>query len=146
MTTSIERIERDLQGLLRGEIAAAETYAQVLADNQNPNAKLLRELQSDHGRAIKFFSDQLSARGFEVPNSSGVRGQVARLVEGGAKLLGNKTALAALREGERRGLKDYADAIGNTELPAECREFIERELVPAQQLHLARLDEMQKHL
>lgn len=143
MTTSIEQ---ELQGLLRGEIAAAETYAQVLADEPQPNAELLRELQNDHGRAIKFLSDQLSALGFDVPTSSGVRGQVAHLVEGGARLLGDKTALAALREGERRGLQDYTKAIRNTDLPDDCRGFIERELVPAQQQHLARLDDMVKDL
>lgn len=133
-------IEDLLQSLLRGEIAAAETYAQVLDDDSQPNAALLRELQHDHGRAIKFFSDQLSARGLEVPSTSGAWGQFARLVEGTAKLLGDKTALRALRDGERRGLRDYEQATRSGPLPVDCREHIERELVPTQRRHVEQLD------
>lgn len=134
--------EQQMRSLLRGEIAAAESYAQVLEDGTHPHAKQLRDLQSDHGRAIKFLGEQLTARGFEVPSTSGAWGQLVRLVEGGAKILGNRTALSTLREGERRGLRDYEQAAQMSALPAACRSHIEHELLPAQRRHVAQLDRM----
>lgn len=138
MTTSCER---ELRSLLQGEIAAAETYAQVL-DDGHPLDKLLRQLQHDHGRAIRFLSEQLSAQGCEVPASSGAWGRLARVIEGGAKLLGRRAALAALREGERRGLVDYETAAGSAVIPRPCRMFIANDLLPAQRRHVAVLDRL----
>lgn len=137
-------IEDRLQSLLRGEIAAAETYNQVLEDRQDGEQpeQALRELQRDHGRAIRFLTDQLDKLGVEAPAQSGVWGQFARLVEGGAKMLGDKAALAALREGERRGLDDYSDAVQAGNLPPDCRAYIEHELLPAQRRHIEKLDRL----
>ena len=135
-------IEDELQRLLRGEISAAETYTQVLGGREVPNAHVLREMQQDHGRAIRFLREQLQARGAEPTSSSGVWGYFTRMVEGGAVMLGDKPALLALREGEQRGLQDYTNAAQQQYLPMEARQFIERELLPTQQRHVTTLDRL----
>ena len=45
-------------------------------------------------------------------DDSGPWGAFARLVEGGAKMFGEKAAISALEEGEDHGLKLYRDEIG----------------------------------
>ena len=101
--------ERELESLLRGEIAAAETYKQALAKVDAAEAGPLRDIQRQHGEAIKFFYQQLTAHGCEAPTHSGVWGFFARAVEGGASLLGDRAALSALRTGEQQGLEQYAE-------------------------------------
>jgi hypothetical protein len=133
-------LEKELQQLLRGEIAAAETYNQVLNGQAHPHAEALRRMQGDHGRAIAYLRTQLDSRGLEAPNDSGVWGHFARLVEGSAKLLGDRTALMALREGEERGLQDYLHAVRDASLPVDCRVHIEKDFVPAQRNHVDELD------
>lgn len=135
-------IEHELEVLLRGEIAAAETYKQVLEDLDGPPADWLRELQLDHGEAIRFLYAELSGRGFEPPTSSGVWGFFARAVEGTAKMVSDKTAFAALREGERRGLEQYEQALASGQLPIDCRTRVEQELIPAQRRHIEVLDRL----
>lgn len=141
-TKNTVAVANELRRLLRGEIAAAETYAQALEAADESDARILGPLQDDHGRAIKFLAEQVSAHGQDPTTSSGVWGGFARAVEGGAKLLGMKVALTALREGERAGLADYEDALRTGELPELCRHRIESEFVPAQRQHIEALDRL----
>ena len=106
----------------------------------DPKAAPLREVQNDHGAAIQFLYDQLTARGFEPPTSSGAWGTFARTVEGAAKLLGDKSALRALREGEKKGLEDYERAVASGTLTPQVGNHIEEELIPAQRRHVEVLD------
>lgn len=138
MTTDIER---ELESLLRGEISAAETYKQVLENMAGPEAQPLRDIQQEHGEAIRFLKEQLTARGHEAPTSSGTWGVFAKSVEGAAKLFGDKAALTALREGERSGLSQYEKALASGALPADCTTHIGSRLIPAQRRHIAVLDE-----
>lgn len=128
--------EQEIETLLRGEIAAAETYKQALDQVDHPEADTLRQVQQQHGQAIRFFYEQLVARGEYPAKTSGVWGFFARAVEGGARLFGDKAALAALREGERQGLDLYERALESGLLPPACRTFIEQGLIPEQRRHI----------
>ena len=137
MTTGAER---EIESLLRGEIAAAETYKQVLEGANGPAAATLRDIQLDHGAAIDFLYHQLTSRGVEAPKTSGVWGFFARSVEGTAKMFGDKAAWAALREGEKTGLHQYEKALETGLLPEACRSFVWLERIPAQRRHIVALD------
>lgn len=138
--------ERELESLLRGEIAAAETYKQALAKVDAAEAGPLREIQRQHGEAIKFFYEQLTANGCEAPTHSGIWGFFARTVEGGASLLGDRMALSALRTGEQQGLEQYVKALQTGVLPANCRTYIESGLIPEQRRHIDVLTQLMAHL
>lgn len=136
-------VERELDSLLRGEIAAAETYRIAIDRIDNAaSAATLRTIQDDHGDAIRYLYEQVSERGVEPSTHSGPWGSFARAVEGAAAMIGDKTALAALREGELRGLQSYEDALKSGVLPAEVQTHVQEILVPRQHDHVDRLQQL----
>ena len=135
---------RQLNSLLRGEISAAETYRMAIdkvADTASPvNAGLLREIQEEHGRAAQGIRDRIREMGGEASDSSGAWGVWAKTVQGTMNLFGDAASLKALKEGEEHGLKDYQEAINDVD--ASSRQFIQNQLVPAQQRHINLLDQL----
>lgn len=142
MTTTIAN---ELESLLRGEIAAAETYQQALDGREGEDEEgvaTLRQIQREHGEAIRFLYEQLDARRDDPPATSGMWGGVARAIEGTAKLFGNRAAMRALREGEALGLQQYERTLKVPDLPTAVRDKIVTELLPAQRRHIQTLDHL----
>ncbi len=73
---------------------------------------------------------RVSDLGGQPAGGSGTWGAFAKLVEGGAALFGRASALAALSEGEDRGLTRYR-SFGEDADPVFCR-FVENDLLPEQ--------------
>jgi uncharacterized protein (TIGR02284 family) len=125
-----------LNSFLRGEISAVETYAQALNKIKDTNIKTkLQENQRSHQQRVQLLTDQVRKLGGTPVSSSGVWGSFAKLVQGGADLFGDKTAVAALEEGEDHGLRDYrSDTV--QKLGTEVRSFVQQQILPAaQQTH-----------
>ncbi|MBA3456285.1 MAG: DUF2383 domain-containing protein [Deltaproteobacteria bacterium] len=122
-----------LNSFLRGEMSAVETYQMALDkvdDISTARDELLVNLKSHQDR-VMMLQEAIIAAGGEPASGSGPWGVFAKVVEGGAKVLGKKAAIAALEEGEDHGLKDYkADA---DELEPQARMLVETRLRPAQQ-------------
>lgn len=132
-----------LNSLLRGEISAVETYvlvARKIEDDRAGDAALLRQIEMEHGRNAQLLREEIKRLGGEADNSSGAWGTWAKVVEGVATMFGDPVALKALKEGEEHGLKDYRDAV--EKLDGTGLELVERLLIPAQQRHIALLDEL----
>jgi uncharacterized protein (TIGR02284 family) len=129
---SNEKTIDTLNGFLRGEIAAVETYRMALDKIDDPalRARLEEIRQSHEARAAKL-RGRVSQLAGKPANSSGAWGGFAKLVEGGAKAFGVKAALAALEEGEDHGLRLYRDDLDK--LDSETRAFVETELYSSQQ-------------
>jgi hypothetical protein len=68
----------------------------------------------------------------------------AKVVEGGARILGDKAAVSALEEGEDHGLKDYKVHVA--ELDTEARTLVASHLVPEQQRTHDRMSSLKKRL
>jgi hypothetical protein len=122
-----------LNSLLRGEISAVETYDQALA-KLNDDASLaqpLSECRFSHEQRVSLLRSEVARRGGEPANSSGPWGAFAKLVEGGAKALGKKAAIAALEEGEDHGLRQYRDDL--PKLDGSVRSTLEPRLMTEQQ-------------
>lgn len=134
--------EKELQTLLSGEVAAAETYTQAIDALPTQHQHLLRGLRERHGDAIKYFHDELQKRGVEPQASSGAWGHFAKAVERSALMVSHKLALKALRAGEERGLAEYLSAARSANLAGEHRTHIETKLVPAQHHHVSKLDKV----
>ncbi|HEY0478393.1 MAG TPA: DUF2383 domain-containing protein [Kofleriaceae bacterium] len=124
-----------LNSFLRGEMSAVETYQMALDKLDKISTardELLVNLKSHQDRVLAL-QDAIIALGGTPAESSGPWGAFAKAVEGSAKVLGEKVAIAALEEGEDHGLKDYRGE--RDELAPECQSIIGRLLPMQQQTH-----------
>jgi len=129
-TTSNATVVDTLNSLLRGELAAVETFGQAIAKFGSACPSELHACQRSHEKRVELLARRISELGGEAAESSGLWGGFAKLMEGGAKLFGRQPALAMLEEGEDHGLKLYDDAI--PKLDAESRRLVEEELLHEQ--------------
>lgn len=135
-----------LNSFLRGEISAVETYQMALKKlDQISTARdeLLVNLKSHQDR-VMWLQDAIVALGGKPAEGSGPWGAFAKAVEGAAKVMGDKIAVAALEEGEDHGLKDYKADIDN--LDAQSRHLVMAKLLPQQQLTHDRLSALKRRL
>lgn len=132
--------------LLRDELAAKETYQQVLdkfrEDASLGSADYLKPIYEDHKEAVASLQEQAIQLGGTPTEDSGIWGTWSEIVQGGANMLGQKTALKALQQGEKTGADDYEEALQDPDLPSEVRSLIETKLLPAQQSHMRTLDRL----
>ncbi len=120
-----------LNSFLRGELSAVETFRQALEKVESPQLRQQLQLCRDsHSRRAQILQDEVSRLGGQPAAASGMWGAFARLVEGGAKLFGEKAAISALEEGEDHGMKDYER--DKDSLPAGARFIVESQLLPEQ--------------
>jgi uncharacterized protein (TIGR02284 family) len=124
-----------LNDFLRGEISAVETY-QMAIDKldaaSTARSELLVNLKS-HQERVTALQDAIMAVGGTPAKGSGPWGTFAKIVEGTAKALGDKAAIAALEEGEDHGLKDYRS--DTDELDSQSRQVVARMISMQQQTH-----------
>jgi demethoxyubiquinone hydroxylase (CLK1/Coq7/Cat5 family) len=120
-----------LNSFLRGEISAVETYRQAIEKlHDKPEASTLSDCLRSHEQRVSMLTDEIQRRGGKPAQGSGPWGAFVKALEGGAKLFGAKTAIAALEEGEDHGRDDYKrDA---PKLEADARAFVQQQLVPEQ--------------
>jgi len=132
-----------LNKLLRGEIAATETYVQALQKVGNePGSTELQRVRDDHREAANFLRQHIHELGGKPDQDSGVWGYFAKAVEGSAKLFGNTAAFKALKEGEEHGIKLYEEAVKDENLPGVCKEGLRTHLLPRMRAHIATLDRL----
>jgi len=130
-TTTNAGIDK-LQECLRGELSAVETYELALKNVTHVSVhQTLQEIFVNHSRRTDQLRDKIRRLGAEPAKSSGVWGAFAKVFQAGADLLGDRTAIAALEEGEDRMLKVYTTDLEDCD--AGTRKFIETDLLTAQQ-------------
>jgi len=122
-----------LNSFLRGEISAVETYQMALGrldEISTARDEVLVCLKSHQDR-VMMLTDAIIALGGEPAKSSGPWGVFAKVVEGTAKVLGDKATIAALEEGEDHGMKEYrVDHLKDLEPPT--RDLVVDKLLPMQ--------------
>jgi len=137
-----ENATDQLNSLLRGELAAVETYVQALAKFEGqPGEAELRQIMVDHRETANSLRQHIHELGGKPDQDSGTWGAFAKAVEGTAKVFGNTASLKALKEGEESGLKTY-EKLAAEELPQECVTFLRSKLVPQGRAHIAVLDRL----
>lgn len=128
-----------LDKLLRGELAAVETYDQALDRVDGAVAETLSSLRASHQLRAEQLHNHILLLGGEPSEESGAWGVFARLVEGGATLISDRTALEALEAGEKHGKQQYDD------LPAlepTTRAFVQEHLRPQQEFTYTQLSKL----
>jgi len=121
----------NLEALCRGELAAVETYNTALSSaSLGAFRPQLIQCQRSHQNRVHLLGWRIHLLGGTPPESSGAWGVFAKAVEGAATVIGEKTAISALEEGEDHGLNEYRTRL--TELDADTRNFVEARVLPAQ--------------
>ena len=134
-----------LNGLLRGELAATETYRQALEQiDAEHGAQQLAQIRDEHSEAVSLLRKHIREFGGDPETNSGTWGTIVKAVEGTAKLFGNSAALAALKQGEESGLSTYEKLAGDDQLPHACKTMIGGILVPRTKAHIAALSRLQE--
>ena len=135
-----------LDKLLINELSATETYQQALniirEDAGLGEAVYLMPIYEDHKAAVSSLQAEIRQLGGTPAEDSGAWGTWAKIVLGGANILGKDAVLKALQEGEKSGAEDYKDALQDTKLSSDVRSLIETKLLPAQQAHIRTLDRL----
>ena len=121
-----------LNELLRGELSAVETYNQALTVvKEDLEARAaLTECQTSHENRVLRLRSEILDRGGEPSEASGAWGMFAKLVEGGAKVVGARMAVNALEAGEDHGLKEYHELLPKLDIPA--RSTVSTDIYPQQ--------------
>jgi len=120
-----------LQGLLRAEMSAVETYELALKSiNHVALHRTLQEILASHSRRVEQIRARVASLGAEPVKSSGVWGAFAKAFQAGADLLGDRVAIAALEEGEDHVLALYGEGLAKFDL--KTQQLIQNELAPAQ--------------
>ena len=129
MATPNQDVLGKLNSFLRGEISAVETYRQALDKIRDPAVRAqLQSCEQDHEERIDLLRDRITALGGEPEQTSGAWGVWAKLVQGSGDLLGEKTALQALEQGEDHGLNGYRSDLDD--LDGETRTWLESNILP----------------
>jgi uncharacterized protein (TIGR02284 family) len=115
MTTSTTDCVDKLNGLLKGELSAVETYRQALEKIQDSGAKeVLKNCHMCHSGRVDTLVAKVVEFGGKPPENSGAWGTFAKLIEGSATAFGDKAAIAVLEEGEDKGLADYKKLLADS--------------------------------
>lgn len=131
MATTNANVDQ-LNSFLRGEISAVETYRQAIDKlNGSSNAAMLETWKRSHESRVALLRDRITSLGGTPADGSGPWGAFAKLIEGGAAVLGEKVAISALEEGEDHGLHDYQADIAKVD--DATRAFLTEKILPEQQ-------------
>jgi uncharacterized protein (TIGR02284 family) len=122
-----------LNSLLKGELAACDTYAQALTkcDDHPDVMRILTNCRLSHESRCRKLSELILQLGGQPATTAGIWGAFVKFIEGGAKLFGDKAAIAALEEGEDKGLQDYRDALNKCS--SQISQMIQFDMLPEQQ-------------
>jgi Domain of unknown function (DUF2383) len=132
-----------LNALLRGEVAAGETYEQVIAkfDGQ-PQAIDLKRIRDEHAETATALRERVRHFGGDPSEGSGIWGKLTTAITGTAKVFGPVTALGTLKQGEEYGIGQYENALTNPDIDTDDRDLIRYRLLPRCQNHVNDLDRM----
>jgi uncharacterized protein (TIGR02284 family) len=139
-----EEVIEDLNKLLRGELAATETYRQALdkiRDEYGRDARFqqLAQLHKEHDQAAAELRSLIQQMGGNPSDDSGAWGAWSNTVMGAARIFGDKSALSALLSGERSGVDDYQDALKQDHTPDQLRHVYRSHLARNQE-HVQQLE------
>jgi uncharacterized protein (TIGR02284 family) len=134
-----------LNSFLRGELSAVETYRQAIGHVSTDRLRdQLQDCQRDHEQRVAAIRERITKLGGTPAEGSGVWGAFAKIVQAGADVLGEQSAIQALEQGEDHGLADYQRDLDKTH--GEARRFVRMELLPAQKRTHDRMSKLKKTL
>lgn len=138
-----------LNQLLENELSSVESYEQALEkfrpEGDHETLGIYRQLSAihqDHQDAVVNLKTYVQLAGGTPTADPGAGGIWAKIIMGTAALLGNKTALEALKQGEESSIKEYRQVLQRENIPSQTSSWIQTTLLPRQHTHLAQLDSL----
>lgn len=131
-----------LNALLRAEMGAVDAYTRALGnfDDERVIADL-QKIRDEHARAVRELRDEVVRFGGKPAVSAGPwPAFVSNRTD--ARVIGQATALTALREGEEHGMSEYEAALANDDVHPECQSAIRTHLLAACQKHIEELNRL----
>jgi len=129
--------------MLRGERSAIETYDIAIEKfSTDPQAGKLTAIRAEHAESVEELERSIIEMGGTPDLDSGAWGEFATLVQSSANLLGDKSAIASLKQGEAKGKSDYEAALENGDVLTSCRELYTNTLLPRIRRHISALEAM----
>jgi len=135
-----------LNSFLRGEMSAVETYRMAI-DKLDDGSTARSELEAclaSHQDRVQMLRDAILLAGGTPAEGSGPWGVFAKAFEGGARIFGDKAAIAALEEGEDHGVSDYKDDLDDLDI--DSRRLVTDRILPLQQQTHDRMSSLKKRL
>lgn len=130
-----------LNRMLRGELAAVETYRMLLESlcATSDACDELEDCLSSHEERVVVLHEAILILSGDPSPSSGLWGVFARVVARAAQAFGGTSAIAALKQGEVHGLCDYSDDLTDPELDMQIKLVVSKRLLPAQRATYERI-------
>lgn len=123
--------------ILRGEISATEAYEQVMKKvTDDPEIYRLRQFKLDHENAVQYWKKEARISGKIPEHDSSIWGTVVEAFIGTSKLIGEETALRALKKGEEHGLSNYEKMLESDKLSRLQKDEIRKTFIPRQMRHI----------
>jgi uncharacterized protein (TIGR02284 family) len=124
-----EEVVDDLNEVLRGELAATETYRQALDKvrdefGRDSRFQQLAQMHKEHEQAVSELRSLIQQMGGNPSDDSGAWGTWSNTVMGAARIFGDHAALSALVSGERKGVDDYQDLMKDERTPDQVRHTV----------------------
>jgi demethoxyubiquinone hydroxylase (CLK1/Coq7/Cat5 family) len=136
---------KHLNSFLQGELSAVETYQRAIEKlDRSQYRGILENCWRSHVRRAELLEGEVRRLGGQPAQSSGPWGALSRLIGGGAAILGEKTAIAALEQGEDNRRDEYRRDLGR--LPDDIRHFVESTVLPEQAITHAAVSALKKSL
>ena len=125
------RSVQQLGSFCRGEMSARDSFIVALTyPIMEPYREVLVHCQESHQRRAELLVHEIERLGGEAPKSAGPWGALTDIIERTAMGISRGAAIAALREGEDHGLRDYRADI--PKLDPALRDFVEDKILPEQ--------------
>jgi hypothetical protein len=132
-----------VNALLRGEMAAVETYTQALGTFADEAVIAdLQKIRDEHSRSVRELRDQVIQAGGTPLETADPWGTFSASVAGGPHAIGPAAALAALRQGEEQRASEYEAALGIEQVPQDCQRAIRTSLLTACRKHVDDLNRL----
>jgi hypothetical protein len=138
---SISEIDT-LNSLLRGQLAAVETYDQAINKFEDP--QLLADLQAireEHLEAEIILREKVLELGGEPVDAAGPWQTCAAAMAGESKSMGLATALAALQQGEEQSINELEDSL-HQEMNNDSKNLIRSNFLPQGRKHVEDLNRL----
>lgn len=134
--------DKNVNSLLRRELAAMEVYQQAMRAVPDKVADQLRGLRDDHRAAANSLREFAHHAGVKPTRRSGVFGMFARAVESAATFMGDRSTIQGLRMAENYGMRSYGRALRKDYCTPECEALIRTTLLPQTRAHIDTLNRL----
>ncbi len=140
--TALDQTIDTCSALLIGEIAAVESYSQLIDKFDAAAADTaLERIRADHQENVFELHKIISEGGAEPATGSGTWAGFDSALQEADVLLGESPVLKNLQAGEELGISQYENALANANVSDAAKTIIKRALLPALSGHLIDLQQ-----